>query len=291
MMLARLSRRSLLAGAGALALAPAASAGERRIVSIGSAVTEILYRLGVERDIVGVDQTSQHPPEALSEKKNVGYVRQLGAEGILSLRPTLVIASAEARPTAVLDIVAQAGITVVRVPEEHSAEGVAKRIALIADAVGEVARGGALAREISDGFAALALAREKIRDRKRVMFVLSFQNGRPLVAGQDTSAAAIIALAGGENATPGLQGWKPLSDEGVIAAAPDLVLTMNRGPGEAAGADIFATPAFSATPAARTKAILVMDAVYLLGFGPRTPKAARELFARLYPDLAAGRAP
>src|SRR4051812_29475785 len=64
-----------------------------RIVSIGGSTTEILYALGLERQIVAVDSSSFYPPQALREKADVGYMRQLSPEGVLGLNPSLIIAT------------------------------------------------------------------------------------------------------------------------------------------------------------------------------------------------------
>jgi iron complex transport system substrate-binding protein len=298
-MIERSSRRqvllALLAAAASIRGAQdARAAGPRRIVSAGGAVTEILCALGREAEIVGVDTTSQHPAEALKTKANVGYLRALGAEGILSLKPSLVIAAEGAGPPDVLRIVESAGVPLVQVPDDPTPDGVLRRIAIIARTVDAEAEGAALARAVEAGFAELAAARETIKSRRRVLFVLSLQNGRPLVGGRDTTADGAIALAGGVNAAAAVEGWKPLSDEGVVAAAPEVVVMMDRG-GHAAttGPDLFAQPAFAATPAARNRALVLMDGLYLLGFGPRAPQAARDLMATLYPELhpaKAGRA-
>jgi iron complex transport system substrate-binding protein len=93
----------------------------------------------------------------------------------------------------------------------------------------------------------------------------------------------MFALAGATNVASSLTGWKLLSDEGLIAAAPDAIVMMNHGPGGAAS-DPFTYPAFAATPAAAQRRLIVMDSLYLLGFGPRTPSAARDLMAALHPD-------
>lgn len=281
-----LSRRVVLLGAAAALLQVQAKAGEaERIVSIGGAVTEILYRLGHEADIVAVDTTSQYPAEALKTKKSVGYLRALGAEGILSLMPTLVVASEGAGPPDVLRILEQSGTRLITIPDEHSAEGVLRRIERVAEVVGERERGADLCRTIRAEFDQLADMRGRVTKPARALFVLSLQNGRPLVGGGATTADAIIDLAGARNAASSFNGWKPLSDEGIIAAAPDVIIMMNRGTGEAPG-DPFALPAFSQTPAAKEKRAIVMDGLYLLGFGPRTASAARDLMKALYPDVA-----
>ena len=72
-----------------------------RIVSVSGATTEIVYALGAEKQLVGSDTTSLFPAAALQTPK-VGYMRQLSAEGLLSLKPDAVITTHEAGPAAVL---------------------------------------------------------------------------------------------------------------------------------------------------------------------------------------------
>lgn len=79
-----------------------------------------------------------------------------------------------------------------------------------------------------------------------------------------------------------------LTDEAVIAAKPDIILSMSGGPSVLTADDIFANAAFSATPAAKTRSFVSMGGLYLLGFGPRTARAAHDLSVALYPDLKSG---
>lgn len=283
-----LTRRTALTGAAGLALslsAPAtlrAQAETQRLVAAGGVITEILYALGREDLLVGVDTTSLHPAEALKTKPNIGYVRALSAEGILSLRPTRVIAIEGAGPPDALKLVAEAGVAVERISEDTSEAGVVARIRAIGRLAGVPDRAEALANRVQQEFAALKTERDALSAKKRVLFVLSLQNGRAIVGGRGSSADAIIAEAGAVNAASAVDGFKPVTDEGIIAAAPDVVLMMARGNHAANPAEVFALPAFSATPAATQKALVTMDGLYLLGFGPRTPQAARDLMAAVY---------
>lgn len=279
-------RRFLLSSALVLASSSVRAVAPRRIVSVGGAVTEILYRLGRDGEIVGIDTTSQYPAEALKTKANVGYVRALGAEGILSLNPSVVIAIDGAGPPDAIRLVEQAGVPIVRVPDTPSAEGIIRRIRDVAKAVEASEQGEALVREVEGGFARLAGSRSQVQRPVRTLFILSLQNGRPMVGGRGTTADAMLALAGAENAASSLEGWKPLSDEGLIAVAPEAIVMMEHGPGGKAQ-DPFALPAFAATPAAADRRLVVMDGLYLLGFGPRTPQAAQELMTALHPELPA----
>lgn len=100
--------RKLLALIVALPLTVFAAAQEK-IVSLGGDVTEIVYALGAESSLVARDSTSQWPQPATT-LPDVGYLRQLNAEGILAMRPTLVLASAQAQPSLALKQVEQSNV-------------------------------------------------------------------------------------------------------------------------------------------------------------------------------------
>ena len=92
------------------------------------------------------------------------------------------------------------------------------------------------------------------------------------------------SMAGGVNAIEGYAGYKQLSDEAALTAAPDVVLMMNRGGPPDPAVDPFAHPALASTPAGKAKALIRMDGQYLLGFGPRTSSAVHDLAVSLYGD-------
>lgn len=257
-----------------------------RIVSIGGAITEILYALGLQDRIVGVDTTSLYPAKALSEKPNVGYMRQLSAEGVLGLNPQLILAIEGAGPKETLEVLDAAKIPYVAFPETFTEQGLLDKIKLVAHAMNVDARGACLSAAVSKDLAELNKLRGHIRKPARVMFVMSFLNGRAMVAGQKTAANEIIKMAGGVNAVDGFDGYKPVNDEAIVAARPDVILTMQRGREQLEAEAVFANPSFALTPAAAKKSFVAMDGLYLLGFGPRTAAAARDLAVSLYPDLA-----
>ena len=272
--------------AGASEASDPARPDASRIVTIGGSITEIVYDLGLQDRIVGLDTTSVYPPEALKNAASVGYMRALSAEGILSLRPSAVIAVDGSGPPAALKLVSDAGVPIAMIHDEPSADGIVAKIEAIGGQLGASVGALKLADETRARFDLVQAMRGEVAKPKRVLFVLSLQNGRPMVGGHGTSADAAIRLAGGVNAADGVEGFKPMTDEAVIAAAPDVVLKMTNGAMVGAADDVFGLPAFSQTPAAATKALIGMDGVYLLGFGPRTPDALRDLMALLYPDLA-----
>ncbi|MBB3946002.1 iron complex transport system substrate-binding protein [Rhizobium skierniewicense] len=287
--------RSIAFGAAlpvALALSPlAAHASDKgnpdakRIVALGGTVTEILYALGAGDRIVARDSTSSFPAEALS-KPDVGYMRALSSEGILSQKPDLILSEDGAGPADVIGILKASEVPMVTVDTPPEGRAIAKKIEDVGAAIGLEDKAKALAGDVDAGLDALAKDVAAVGDKKkRVLFVLSAAGGRIMAAGKDTEAAAIIEMAGGINAAEEITGYKPLTDEAVIAAAPDVVLTMQRGNHAAKPDELFALPAFQSTPAAASKSLISMDGLYLIGFGPRTPAAGRELASQLYPEI------
>jgi iron complex transport system substrate-binding protein len=258
----------------------------KRVVAIGGAVTEILYALGLEDRIVGIDTTSLYPQTALTEKPNVGYMRQLSSEGVLGLNPQLILAIEGAGPKETLEVLETAKVPLISVPDRHTAEGLTQKIGLIAHAMDADARGACLTKAVNNDLASLTGLRAKIQKPVRVMFVMSFLNGRAMVAGNQTAADAIIEMSGAVNAIDTFDGYKPVSDEAIVAAKPDVILTMKRGQDEVQKDTVFANPAFALTPAAAGKSFIAMDGLYLLGFGPRTAAAAHDLAIKLYPALS-----
>lgn len=257
-----------------------------RIVSVGGAVTEILYALGAEDRIVAVDTTSLYPPNAMADKPNVGYMRQLSAEGVLGLNPQLVLAITGSGPRETIDVIDAAKVPLIMVPESYSEAGMVEKIRLVAKVAGYEARGECLAQAVTADLAALRELRAKVTTPPRVLFVMSFLDGRAMVAGHHTAADEIIKLAGGVNAADGFDGYKIMNDEAVVAARPEHVLAMARGKDSVQADAIFESPAFALTPAAKARNFVSMDGLYLLGFGPRTAAAARDLAVKIDPALS-----
>ncbi len=262
-----------------------------RIVSIGSSVTEILYALGVQQKIVAVDTTSLYPASALQDKPNVGYMRQLSPEGVLSLSPTLVLALEGSGPKEAIDVLQRANVAFVAVPDEFSGEGIVDKIHVIAGDVGAGRRGECLAGMVRDDMNALGAIRAQISRPSKIAFVLSLANGRPMLSGKGTAADGIIKMAGGSNAFDDFDGYKVVNNEAIVAAKPDVVLVMERGEHALSADTVFSQPALAMTPAAERKTLISMEGAYLLGFGPRTARAARDLAMRLYPEIHLGDLP
>lgn len=257
-----------------------------RIAAIGGSITEIVFALGEQDRLVARDSTSRYP-EAAVKLPDVGYMRQLSPEGVLSVNPSGILALHGSGPKQAVDVLKKTSIPFIEVPERYDHEGILEKIRIVGKALGVDAKADALAAEIDAKLKAAEKQTASIKDRKRVLFVLSMQGGKILASGSDTAADGIIKLSGGVNAVDGFSGYKQLSDEAVITARPDVILMMNNAGPAASDDELFANPAILSTPAGAARKVIRMDGGYLLGFGPRTADVIHDLAASLYGGQAA----
>lgn len=294
----RTPRRDLLRLLSASALGAAAwpafaqggriGSGQRlpRLVTVGGAITEAVYLLGAEAQLVGTDTTSLHPAAARHTPK-VGYMRQLSAEGLLSLKPDAVIATSDAGPTVVLDQVRSAGVRVELIEADHSWGEVQRKVQAVGRAAAREAQARELQRRLDAEWSGVQRRVAAGAGRKpRVLFVLA-HGASPQVSGENTAAHAMIGFAGGVNALGGFEGFRPMTAEAMASAAPDVVLTSTQGIEAHGGIERFwQRPELALTPAFRKRALIAQDALLLLGFGPRLPAAVAELHDKFRAALA-----
>jgi iron complex transport system substrate-binding protein len=253
-----------------------------RIVSVGGALTEIVFALHASADLVGVDTTSQYP-ELAKSLPSVGYARALSVEGVLALAPTQVIVTEDAGPPGVLRQLSASGITVTVLAANHRFEGLNERIRRVGELTGRIAQAIAMQEALQQEWGRV---RSRVAQRVsqplarpvRVLFVLAHTPSQVMVAGTGTSAQAMLDYVGASNAIAEFSGYKPLTPEAVIAAQPDLVLLTDQGLRAAGGASgILKLPGLEHTPAGRNRRAISLEALFLLGFGPRLPAAVSGL--------------
>lgn len=268
----------------------------KRLVCVGGALTEMVFALEAQSLLVGVDTTSLFP-DAARALPSVGYARALSAEGVLSLTPTHVLATEDAGPPAVLRQLAAAGIPVAVLKANHRFEGMLERVVQVGEMTLRPAQAAALTQRLRDDWArtqtqvAADQARWALQRKSsplRVLFVLSHSASQVMVAGTGTAAQAVIEYAGAVNAMAGFSGFKPMTPEAAMAAQADVILGTEQGLKAVGGVPgLLRLPGLAETPAGQAKRVVSLEAMLLLGFGPRLPTAVRDLSAGL---LAAMRA-
>ena len=220
-------------------LAVADDARPLRVVTLGGSVTEIAYALGQQDRLIARDTTSVYPAD-VHDLPDVGYVRALSPEGVLSVSPDLIIAIEGAGPPETIDVLQSAGVKFVMVPNSFSAAGIGEKIRAVGAALGEVDAAEALARKTESEIESATLAAAQVADdrSKRVLFILSTRGGRVLASGSNTAADSIIKMAGAVNVVTEFEGYKPLTTEAIIGicyavASAATILVMTKSGGEA----------------------------------------------------------
>lgn len=253
-----------------LGLAHKAQAQERVVVIDGS-LTEIIYALESEQYLVGRDVTSTYPAQAL-KLPSVGYMRQLSAEGILSLNPSLVITTTDAKPQKVFMQLEEAGVKVVQIENRFTVEGVFHKIIEMGKALKKSDQAKSLIAKIKEQIAdSKAKVAELVgKNSKTAIFTMGMRNGNMMVAGSNTRADEMLRLAGIKNAPADLiKGYKPLTAESAILYNPSYLITMEHGLKSSGGREkMLNSNAISLTEAGQQKKLIVMDNSFLT-FGPR----------------------
>ena len=255
-----------------------------RIVSLDGITTEILFALGVGEKVVGRDDSSYYPPEA-QRLPSVGYQFRLSAEGILSLKPTLVIGREDVRPKEVVEQLERAGVAVVLVPATPSVEGAKAKIRTVAQAVGRVEQGEALVRALERDLLLLKAfqAQHAPKGRLKALFLYLRSPGTTYVCGEGSTPVGVMALAGLDNAAQGIRECKPMTAESVVAARPEVIVVFKKGLESVGGLEgLLKLPGVAQTPAGEKRKVVTMDDLYLGSFGPRAGRAAFDLFRAAY---------
>lgn len=249
-----------------LSLMASTSFASERIVSAGSAVTELLIALNQQDKLVAVDVTSELPGSLQLPK--IGYHRRLSAEGLLALGPNRLIGSDEMGPETALSQLRSAGVEVDIVNTKPTPEGLIERIDEIAELTHAEQQASKLKKQVTEQIARLEKNKSQQKSAKKVLFLL-IHEGRPAnVAGRDTTPNAIIELAGGVNpAASQLSSYKPLSTEAMVEMQPDIILVSGRSYNKLGGADeiLKKMPMLAATPAGQNKQFIQIDGHALVG--------------------------
>ena len=252
-----------------------------RIVAIGGDVNEIISALREEKRIIGNDITSTYP-ESINNIKKVGYARNLSAEGILSLKPDLIILNKEAGPEAVVDQLKKSGVKVEIIKERNSIHGVKNKIEAVAELFGQEKKGKELIKHLEEKMAEVEKITDAVKEKKKVIYIMQHAGSAPIVAGKKSAAESMIELAGADSISTSYYGYKPLNAEELIKMNPEIILVSNETLKHVGGLNKFMElPGIKFTAAGKNKKIINMDALLLLGFGPRTGEAVEELYNKI----------
>lgn len=267
-----------------------ASQAEQRIISAGGAITELIYALGVEKQLVAVDTSSVYP-DSVKRVPKVGYHRSLSLEGTLSLKPTLLLGSAEMGPPNVVQQLRGLGVNVQQLPTAITVQALTERITKVAALVGEEEKGKVLLQTLNANQHQLIKQVESVKKPLKALFLVQHSGRSPMVAGSNTSANTLMQLAGLINpALESIQGYRQLSSESLVDMQPEVIIVPDHMVKKASDLEklLALLPGLKETPAGKANRIITVDSSLLVGgLGPRIVTAAQKLAVEVYPELQA----
>ncbi|MEN5046224.1 heme/hemin ABC transporter substrate-binding protein [Pseudomonas koreensis] len=283
----RLITRVVVLCVGLLASLQATAADlPQRWVSAGGALSEWVSALGGESKLVGVDTTSQHP-QSLKQLPSIGYQRSLSAEGILSLRPDILIGTEEMGPPPVIAQVKNAKVKVELFSAQPDLPTLEKNITHLGQLLGAQAQAAQLLESYQQQLTAQKARVAELQTKHKapgVLVLIGHAGGKPLIAGKDTAADWLLQRAGGHNLATHT-GYKPFSVESLAGLDPEVLVFADRAlSGEAAKAALFKeNPILNSSRAAKAGRVLELDPTLLVGgLGPRLPAALKNLSDGFY---------
>ena len=201
---------------------------KERIITTSNVLTQVVVALGKEAELVGVDTTSRTTP-SLKKLPDVGYRLALSTEGILSLKPTLILIAEGAGPQNVLDQVARSKVPQLMIDELNSVEDIVAMTEKISSALGVASRGEQLATSVEISAEKLQSVVAKRPNYRGYFIMQAGGKGSVSISGRDTSADKMLTLLGVENLFGSdFNNYKSVSMEGQMEKRPDLVFIGSR---------------------------------------------------------------
>lgn len=257
---------------------------ERWIVT-NSYVAEIVVALGGARQIVALGGGTDHLSELKSVPRLPGF-RQTSAEPMLSVSPTRVIVTNEWTVPQTLEQLRAAGVAVDVLSADSTPAGVEQRIRTIAGLMGRKTEGEALITQFHREMAAVRTEVARQPRKPRALFILAGGNRPTMVGGRGTNVAALLELAGAVNVAQEIEGFKVMSTEAMVVAAPEFILTNQDGTAPVDGIPVaLRAPGAMNTPAGKGSKLITVPGHFLQGMGILTPQGVRALARQLHPGF------
>nr|WP_233580931.1 ABC transporter substrate-binding protein [Streptomyces triticirhizae] len=258
-----------------------------KVVPLSGSLSELVFSLGLGDRVVARDVSATF--EQAADLPVVTRGHDVSAEGVLSMRPDLVLAETTTGPDEAIDQIRAAGVPLVVLDPALELDDIERRIAAVAETLGVPEAGQALTARTTERLDAVRAELPTDGDRPRVAFLyLRGSASVYLLGGAESGAVSLIEAAGGVDAgsESGLDGdFTPITSEALAAAAPDVILVMTKGLESVGGVDgLVEIPGIAQTPAGMNRRVASVDDGVLLNYGPRTDQVLASLAEQIHTE-------
>ena len=252
------------------------------IVVAGGSITEIIYFLNLQNKLVGVDVTSNYP---LNAKKlpSIGYIRNLSIEGLLSLKPNLILAEDSIGPPIIVKQLNKTSVEFRIIKNNYTIDGINEKFLCISKILDVEIKNNIDYKKFVNNVKKLkSFVKNNNKEKKDILLILMMKGTSPIIAGKNTSGHGFIKMIGQNNSMGKVSGWKPVSSEEILIANPNYIIITKRALKDFISIEKFLKlPGISSTKAAKNKNVFIKDGMSLLGYGPRTINVAKEILINI----------
>ena len=252
------------------------------IVVAGGSITEIIYFLNLQNKLVGVDVTSNYP---LTAKKlpSIGYIRNLSIEGLLSLKPNLILAEESIGPPIIVKQLNKTSVEFRIIKNNYTIDGINEKFLCISKILDiEIKNNIDYKKFVNNVKKLKSFVKNNNKEKKDILLILMMKGTSPIIAGKNTSGHGFIKMIGQNNSMDKVSGWKPVSAEEILIANPNYIIITKRALKDFISIEKFLKlPGISSTKAAKNKNVFIKDGMSLLGYGPRTINVAKEILINI----------
>ena len=246
---------------------------ERRLVTAGGSLTEIIYALDAEALLVAVDSSSHYPPEAKSLPQ-IGYFRALNVEGVLSMKPDELLLLSGSGPQSVINQLTALSLKTTIIDNPKSVAGLIKTIRQVADAADRKNSGEILVKKVQDEIA--EIKELSSLEGKKAVFLMSAGERGLVAAGNNTTPQLIFELLGLTNPFAELDNFKPVSAEAIVSDMPDIILLASHTSQDITVEALCADPQLQLWAEKVGCRLHKVDSLRYMGLTPRLPKSLKE---------------
>ena len=252
------------------------------IVVAGGSITEIIYFLNLQNKLVGVDITSNYPLKA-KKLPSIGYIRNLSIEGLLSLKPNLILAEESIGPPIIVKQLNKTSVEFRIIKNNYTIEGINEKFLCISKILDVEIKNNIDYKKFVNNVKKLkSFVKNNNKEKKDILLILMMKGTSPIIAGKNTSGDGFIKMIGQNNSMGKVSGWKPVSSEQIIIANPNYIIVTKRALKDFTSIEKFLKlPGISSTKAAKNKNVFIKDGMSLLGYGPRTINVATEILINI----------
>ena len=259
------------------------SESNRKIITIGGSVTEIVFELGLGDEVIAVDQSSVSP-SIVTELPQVGYIRMISAEGILSLNPNIILTTTDIGPPKVVDQLKQSGVEFYIYDSAYSLEGIISLIKNISNDLKINNKGLELINEVNNIDRKIEKLKNNKKSQPKMVFFMNPSIGSFTAAGASTKADYFIKYLGGDNVFSNqFKKYSKVTKENIVNLNPDIILAGSTKGGNEE--DILSTfynkDEFKSLNAIKNKDVIYLNMGKYLTFGSNFTKNVYELLSQM----------